>query len=225
MIIVFIRGILLYVFVLITIRIMGKGELAEMQPFELVVIIMISELAVLPMENLGAPFIHGLIAISSLLLMQVLISFITLKSETAREIICGKPSILINKGKIDQKELKRLRININDLLEQLRMKNFPSVKDVEFAIMETNGDMSIIPKADKMPVTVGDLNLKTSYEGLPVSVIIDGRIKYDNLREFNLTEDWLESQLKTKGIKSSEEVLFSFIDANKELFVQKKDKK
>lgn len=204
---------------------MGKSEIAEMQPFELVVLIMVAELTVLPMENLGAPLLHGFVAISSLLLMQVLISFITLKSDTARKIVCGKPSILINKGLINQKEMKRLRININDLLEQLRIKDYPSLNDVEYAILETNGDISVIPKADKMPVTVGDLNLKANYEGLPVSVIIDGRIKYDNLRESNLTEDWLESQLKVKGIKSHKEVLFSFIDENKELFVQRKDKK
>src|SRR6056297_2089962 len=140
MIIVFIRAILLYVFVLITIRIMGKGELAEMQPFELVIILMIAELAALPMEDLGTPLIDGFVAISTLLLLQLLISFITLKSEKARRFICGKPSILINKGKINEKEMKKLRININDLVEQLRAKDYPSVNDVEFAILETNGD-------------------------------------------------------------------------------------
>ncbi len=225
MIIVFLRGIILYLFVLITIRIMGKSEIAEMQPFELVVLIMIAELAVLPMEDLGAPLLHGFVAISSLLLMQVLISFITLKSDTARKIVCGKPSILIDKGNINYKEMKRLRININDLVEQLRIKNYPSIKDVEYAILETNGDLSVIPKADKMPVTVGDLNLKPAYEGLPVSIIIDGRIMYDNLSKLNLNEDWLESQLKAKGVRSQKEVLFSFVDENKELFIQRKDEK
>jgi len=224
MIIVFIRAILLYIFVLITIRVMGKGELAEMQPFELVIILMIAELAALPMEDLGTPLLDGFVAISTLLLLQLLISFINLKSERARRLICGKPSILINKGKINEKEMKKLRININDLVEQLRAKDYPSINDVEFAILETNGDLSVIPKTNKRPATVEDLNLNVSYEGLPTSIIIDGRIKYDNIKRLDLSEDWLKSQLKAKGIKNHKEVLFAFIDDSKEVYVQKKEK-
>ncbi|WP_202708978.1 DUF421 domain-containing protein [Sporosalibacterium faouarense] len=225
MIIVFIRAILLYIFVLITIRIMGKGELAEMQPFELVIILMIAELAALPMEDLGTPLLEGFVAIGTLLILQVLVSYLNLKSQTIRKIVCGKPSIIINKGKIDEKELKRLRISINDLVEQLRSKNYPSVQDVEFAILETNGDLSIIPKANKKTVTIEDLQIAPSYDGLPTSLIIDGNVLYDNLDELGLSEKWLMSQLKAQGLSSPKEVLFSFVDDKKELFTHKKDSK
>ncbi|EOC99603.1 protein of unknown function DUF421 [Caldisalinibacter kiritimatiensis] len=202
---------------------MGKGELAQMQPFEFVITIMMAELAVLPMEDLGAPLINGIVAISTLLILQILISYITLKSQRARKIICGKPSILVNKGKINEGELQRLRININDLMEQLRAKNYPVLQDVEFAILETNGDLSVIPKPNKQNVTIEDLQLQGSYDGLPTSLIIDGHIKYDNLSELNLTEEWLAKELKKHGIKDPKKVLFSYVDANKNVFVQKKN--
>lgn len=223
MIIVFVRAILLYALVLIAIRVMGKGELAEIQPFEFVIILMVAELASLPMEDLETPLLNGAVAIGTLLFIQIVISYLNMKSGRIRKIVCGKPSILINKGKINEKELRRLRINLNDLVEQVRAKDYPSIQDVEFAILETNGDLSIIPKEDKRTVTVGDLNLKTSYEGLPISLIIDGHIQYDNLKDVSLTEEWLISQLKTRGIKNSKEVLFSFVNDNRELFVQKRE--
>ena len=223
MIIVFIRAILLYTAVLVSLRLMGKGELAEMQPYELVITLMMAELAALPMENVGAPLINGIVAIITLLFVQVLISYITLKSEKARGIICGKPSILINKGKINEKELKKLRININDLMEQIRAKDYPSMGDVEFAILETSGELSVIPKEGKRPVALEDLNIKKDDEGLPRSLIIDGHVKDDNLKDLDLTRDWLDKKLKGHGIKNPNEVLFAFIDSNKKINIQKKD--
>lgn len=222
MIVIFIRAIVLYIVVLIAIRLMGKGELTEIQPFQLVVILMIAELASIPMEDLGIPLINGVVAISTLLVIQILISYINLKSERARKIICGKPSILISRGKINESELRRLRININDLLEHMRTKDYSSLQDVEFAILETSGDLSIIPKSTKKPATAEDVKAKTSKEEIPTSLIIDGHIKYDNLRELNLTEEWLSNQLEKHKVNNSKEVLFAYIDAKKEVFVQKK---
>jgi len=206
-------------------RLMGKGELSEMQPFELVITLMIAELGALPMENLGVPLLNGVVAISALLFLQIVISYINLKSERARGIICGKPSILIHKGQINEKELRRLRVNINDLMEQIRTKEYSGIGDVEFAILETNGDLSIIPKDNKRPVTMEDLNLDAHYEGLPVSVIIDGHINYDNLRELNLSKEWLNHQLEDYEVEDPNEVLFSYVDSDKKLFVQKRDKR
>lgn len=224
MITVLIRTIILYIFVLFSLRLMGKGELSEMQPFELVIMLMIAELAALPMGDVGLPLINGIIAIATLAFIQIVISFINLKSEKARAIICGKPSILVDKGRINEKELKDLRININDLMEQLRTKDCPSLGDVEFAILETNGDLSVIKKSNKMPLTPEDMNMSGKYEGLPVSLIIDGHINYDNLRKAGLHKNWLDSQLRDNGVKDVKEVLFSFVDANQKIFIQKKDK-
>ncbi|WP_099192027.1 DUF421 domain-containing protein [Tepidibacter mesophilus] len=222
MIIILVRTLILYMFVLISVRIMGKGELSEMQPFELVVTLMMAELAALPMEDTKLPLINGVIAIFTILFVQLTISFINLKSEKARGLICGKPSILINKGIINEKELKRLRINMNDLIEQLRIKDYPIIKDVEYAVLETSGDLSIIPKPNKRAATVEDINTTPVYEGLPTSLIIDGKINYGNLKYLSLDESWLKNILKQNNISTIEEVFFCSIDESNDVFVQKK---
>ncbi len=223
MIIILIRSLLLYVFALIGMRVMGKGEFSEMQPFEVVIILMIAELAALPMEDVGVPLVNGFVAISTLVFVQILISYINLKSQKARGLICGKPSVLINKGLINEKELKRLRININDLVEQLRIKEYPIIDDVDFAILETNGDLSVIPKPNKRPVTVEDIHKQPYYEGLPVSVIIDGYVNYDNLHKLNLTKSWLDHTLKEHEINDEKNVLFAYIDKNKQIYIHRKN--
>ncbi|QXM06656.1 DUF421 domain-containing protein [Crassaminicella indica] len=224
MVIILIRTVLLYIFVLFCIRLMGKGELSEMQPFELVILLMISELAALPMENTALPLLNGLTAIIALLFIQVVLSYINLKSEKARKIICGKPSILIDHGHINEKEMKRLRINMNDLIEQMRVKNYHNIADVEFAILETNGDLSIVPKAEKKTVTLEDMHIKPPDNDLPVTLIIDGHINEHNLSNIDCSKDWLISQIKAKGVKNPKDVLFCYIDANKNVYVYKKDK-
>ena len=154
MIIILIRTIVLYLFILLSLRIMGKTELSEMQPFQLVVLLLISELAAFSIGQTSLPLLNSIIAIIALMFIQIVLSLISMKSEKARGIICGKPSILINKGVIEEKELRRLRMNINDLLEKIRKKNFHYIADVEFAIIETNGDLRVIPKPEKQPATV-----------------------------------------------------------------------
>lgn len=223
MLIILIRTLFIYFFVVFAIRMMGKGELTELQPFELVIMLMIAELAALSMENTGASILNNIVAIITLLFAQILISYINMKSEWARGIICGKPSILVEKGKINIKELQRLRININDLVEQVREKDYVSLTDVEFAILETNGELSIIPKANKRPVTIEDLNIKATYESMPVSLIIDGHVNHYNLKIAQHDENWLLEQLKSRSIDNYEDVLFCFLDENRKLYVQKKD--
>lgn len=223
MLIILIRTLFIYIFVVFAIRMMGKGELTELQPFELVIMLMIAELAALSMENTGASILNNLIAIITLLFAQILISYINMKSEWARGIICGKPSVLVNEGKINIKELQRLRININDLVEQIREKEYVSLADVEFAILETNGELSIIPKANKRPVTVEDLNIQPTYENMPVSLIIDGHINHTNLKIAQRNENWLLEQLRVRNISDYKDVLFCFLDENQKLYVQKKD--
>ncbi len=223
MITIFIRTVFLFIFVVIAVRMMGKAELSELQPFELVVIIMISELASLPMEDSGMPFINGVIAIFTLVFLQILISLITLKSEKARAIICGKPTVLIQRGKIIEKELKRLRINMNDLVEQLRIKSYSNIDDVEFAILETNGDLSVIPKSDQRPMTPKDMGLATNPADLPVSIIIDGRVNYANLNKASLNFNWLYDQLKKNHIDNINSILYASVDQNKTLSIHKKE--
>ncbi|HHY05785.1 MAG TPA: DUF421 domain-containing protein, partial [Clostridia bacterium] len=133
-------------------RLMGKRQIGELQPFELVIAIMISELAAVPMADTEIPLLDGIIPILTLLLAQVSLAYLSLKNERARAVICGRPSILIEKGTIIESELRRLRINLNDLLEQLRVKNFTNIADIDYAILETNGQMSVIPKGTSRPL-------------------------------------------------------------------------
>ena len=210
---------------MIIIRAMGKRQVGEMQPYELVLAIMIADLAVVPMEDKEIPLINGIIPILTLLLLQVTISYMSLKNAKFRGIITGTPSVLIENGKIIESELAKLRYNLSDLLEQLRLKNFPNIADVEYAILETNGELSIIPKSQKRPITAEDLNIPTSYEGLTLPLIMDGQIVQNNLQKLNLDKIWLNTELNKFGINSTTEVLLASLDTKGELYIQKKSTK
>ena len=140
MIIVAIRAFILYGVLLISMRIMGKGDLGELQPFDLVVSLMLAELAVMPMEDLDAPLIHGFMATAVVMFLQCLISYITLKSNSARKVICGTPSVIYDHGRFNIKDMNKLRINMNDILGQMRLKGFYNFEAIDYLIMETNGE-------------------------------------------------------------------------------------
>ena len=220
MLVIFVRTLVLYTIVVIVMRMMGKRQIGQLQPYELAVAIMISELAAVPMQNTGIPLLAGIIPILTLLVAQILISFVSLKSTKARGIICGKPSILIENGKIQEANLRHEMYTLNDLLEQLRIKDTPNIADVEFAILETNGQLSIIPKSQKRPLNPDDLELTTPYEGLPLDIIIDGEINFKNLRKANLDENWLSKELAKKGVNSSKDIFFASLDNHGNLYCQ-----
>jgi uncharacterized membrane protein YcaP (DUF421 family) len=218
-----IRAGILYILVVIIVRIMGKHQIGQLQPYELVITILISELAAVPMQDTDIPLINGIIPILTLLLIQITLSLISLKSATARLIICGGPSILIENGKIQQSELTKLRYSINDLLEQLRLKNIPNISDVEYAILETSGKLSVIPKSQKRPVNPEDLKITTSYEGLPMPLIIDGVLQRKQLKKSHITEDWLQSEISKFGLSNWNQILLASLDTTGRLFIQPKD--
>lgn len=224
MLIIFFRAFILYFLIVLVMRMMGKRQIAQMQPFELVITILIAELAATPMENSAIPLISGVIPILTLLSIQVLVSFISLKSEIFREIVCGRPSILIDKGRIVQSEIRRLRINMNDLLEQLRSKDYPNLSDVEYAILETNGQLSILPKSDKRQVNVSDLNVKPEAEVLPVTLIVDGKLIEKNLNRTGYNKAWLLRQLREKNIDIIEDTFFAFLSTDGVFHGQRKER-
>lgn len=222
MLIALVRTLVLYSFVLIFIRIMGKRQIGQLQPFELVVTLMLSELASIPMENSGIPLINGIVPILTLVVAQIFLSYISLKSDRARAVICGTPSVLIENGKIVEPELQRLRYNLSDLLEQLRAKNVPNISDVEFAILETSGQLSVIPKSARRPMIPEDIHVQPEYEGIPYTVIMDGHIMHKNLKRMKLDIRRLAQELKKNGIESPEDVFFASIDSQGRLFFQRK---
>jgi len=222
---VLIRTIILYFLVLMTFRVMGKSELSEMSPFQLVIVFMIAELAAIPIESTSASLLNGIAAIIALMFLQTLISTITVKCEWFKNFVNGRPSILIEQGVINQKELRNLRITLNDLQEQLRIKDIYSFADVEFAIMESNGELSVIPKEGKRNVTVSDLGIKESEIHLPLVVISDGVVYERNLLKLNLHPGKLKEILQKNDLSSYKDVFLAFTDDNKKLHIYVSDEK
>ena len=224
MLITFIRAVILYIIVLIVMRLMGKREIGQLQPFELAISIMIADLASVPMTELGIPLTNGIIPILGLLVMYMIISFLNMKNINIRRVISGQPSLLIYRGKIDEKVLKKERITINELQERLRQNNVFSLADVEYAILETSGQVTIIPKPEKKNPTMEDLNLQSEYEGISYDLVIDGKIMHENLKSLGKDTIWLEKQLKNFDAKP-ENTLIATIDGKNSFFCQKKEKK
>ncbi|KAF1084260.1 hypothetical protein SPSYN_02664 [Sporotomaculum syntrophicum] len=224
MLLIIIRTLILYIAVVAVMRIMGKQEIGQLQPFELVVALMIADLAAIPMQDTGIPLLSGIIPIIVLMVAQVALSFISMKSMKARNVICGCPSVVVANGKLVESELRYLRYNINDLLEQLRVKNYPNLADVEFAILETNGQLSVIPKSQKRALQPDDLNINTTYEGIPITLITDGQLNEKNLRKVNLTREWLRTELLKFGVDDFRKVFFASLDTAGQLFYQLKTK-
>jgi len=224
MLIVFIRTIILYILVLAVMRFMGKREIGQLQPFELVISIMIADFASIPMSDVGVPIFNGIVPILSLLIMHLLISLANLKSINFRGVICGKPSILIYRGKIDEQKLKKERYTINELQERLRGKDVFNIGDVEYAILETSGEINVILKPEKRNPTLEDMNIKSEYDGISYDLVIDGVIQRENLSKINKDYKWLESQVSKFGFEP-EQALVVTIDASGKIFCQKKEGK
>lgn len=218
----FFRAIFLYIIVLIVMRLMGKREIGQLQPFELAIAIMIADLATIPMGDVGTPIIDGIIPILGLLFMHLIISFINLKSMKMRQLICGKPSILIYRGKIDENIMKKERFTINELQERLRANKINDIGDVEYAILETSGQISVIEKPEKRNPTLEDLNIQADYEGLSYDLVIDGIVMNDNLQILNKDYNWLRNQVKKFGFLP-EEALVVTINGKGDFFCQKKE--
>ncbi len=224
MLITFIRAIILYILVLLVMRLMGKREIGQLQPFELVISVMIADLASTPMADVGIPIFNGIVPILALLVMDLLISAINLRSINIRKIICGKPSILVYRGKIDEKNLKKEKLTINELQERLRGNNIFSMTDVEFAILETSGEITVIQKPEKRGIIPQDFNIVPEYEGLSYDLVIDGKIMNKNLKQLGKDINWLQKQISKQGVKSHD-ILLMTIDGKGEIFCQAKEKK
>ena len=211
------RTAVLYFVVIFCMRIMGKRQVGELQPSELVITILISELASIPMQDLNRPITSGVIAILTLVFLELVVSAITLKSQIFRKIFEGKSAIIIKNGEIDQKMMKKLRITIDDLLEGLRQAGNFSVDKVNYAIMETNGRISVQLKDDFDSVTKQDMNIKPKCEGISQVLIADGKIASDKVKCD------AEEQLKKRGLEKSQIFLMAKNDLG-EFYIVKKEK-
>ncbi|QEY34425.1 DUF421 domain-containing protein [Caproiciproducens galactitolivorans] len=218
----FIRTLLLYIVIIAAVRLMGKRQISELQTSELVVTLLISDIAAIPMQDTGQPLASGFIPIAVLVMCEIVISALMLKSTKFRRLICGRPLIVINDGKVNQKEMRRLRMSTEDLSEQLRQKNVFSIEDVAYAIIETNGKMSVIKKPDKEQPTAGMLGVALPDTGIETVVISDGVISDFSLQLCNKTRDWLDGVLRGKNIKA-EDVFIMTANRKGDFNIIKKD--
>ena len=225
MLILFIRTIILYTLVVTALRLMGKRQIGELQPSELVVAIMISDLATVPMSEVGVPLLYGIIPIFTLVISEIMISYISLRSEKVRILLSGRPQILVRNGKLCFKEMKKCRVNIDDLIEELRKAGYYSLSEVETVILETGGSITVIPAPGAMQATLDDLNIKKEATKLPFIYIADGKIRTNELERSGKSQKWLGSMLKKSGISSADEVFIMMEDSNQKIYLQKRKDK
>ena len=218
----FIRTLFLYTVVIVAVRLMGKRQISEMQTSELVVTLLISNLASIPMQDTGQPLVSGLIPIAALVMCEILFSVLMLKSSGFRKIICGRPIIVISDGQIQQKEMRRLRMTTEDLAEQLRQKDVFSFQDVAYAIVETNGKLSVIKKPDKEQPTAGMLAVALPDTGIETVVISDGVVSDFSLELCSKSPDWLKGVLQGQGLEP-EEIFLMTANTKGDFFIVKKE--
>lgn len=217
------RTVVLYLAVILGVRIMGKRQIGELQANELVVTILISELAAIPLQDMGRPVSNGLVAIFTLILLELLLSAVALKSSKARRAMSGTPTIVIKDGRIDQKALRSLRMTADDLMEALRQLNMFHVEDVDFAIVETNGKVSALLRPEKISATAQMVNAVSPPTGLPCVVVNDGTIQPRSLEFVSMTEADVHKQLKKKHLELKE-VFLMIADRTNDVIVVRKDR-
>lgn len=218
-----IRTIVLYAFIIFAIKMMGKRQISDLQTSELVITILISNIAAIPMQNTAQPLLTGIIPILVLICCEILASFLMLKNLKIRQLICGKPIIVINEGKLDQKAMEYLRLSTEDLSEQLRQLDVFSLDDVWFAIMETNGQMSVMKKSEKQPPDAMTLKLKVPDGELETVVVSDGIISESSLQRCDLSKEWLSEIFEKEKVKL-EEIFIMTAKKSKQYKIIKKEK-
>ncbi len=224
MFITFVRTIIMYIFVIAVIRLMGKRQIGELEPSELVVTIVISEVAAMPIQESSQPIASSVIAIALLLIMEVIISFAAYKNRFFRKILYGTPSVLFSKGKLNQKEMEKERFNVNDLMGIIRNNGAAGFDEVDFVIVETNGNVSVIMNSDNKTVTTGDLNIKAEPVELSYVVIEGGKVNEKNLKSIGFNRKWLDKQLVSNSVKDTKDIFCMSADKNGKVYIIKKEK-
>ncbi len=225
MVTVFFRTVILYLTVTIGLRVMGKRQIGELEPSELVVTILISELAAIPMQDIGIPLLVGIIPIATLIGMEFILTSAILKSVRFRVMMCGKPSMIIENGCIMQDQMHRNRFTIDELIEELRAKDITDISQVKYGILEPNGTLSIIPFSEFSSVKAGDMGLSLPEKGLPVIVINDGRVLQNNLQLRGYNRAWLDAELKSRKISSPGAVFLMTLDDSGGIYISEREKK
>lgn len=225
MLIVFIRTVIIFGILISVLRLMGKRHLGELEIGELVTTLMISEIATLPLENPSIPLLYAIVPLSTLMLFEVGISMILTKFPKLKNLISPRPSVIIRKGVLDQKELRRLRISMDEFLSALRQNNITDISNVNYAIMEQNAKITVVPKAEASPPNAKDMNITCRDSGIPHILIADGVTNEYNLKNSNKTHDWLASELKKRNCSEKEVFLLTVNDLDEVYLILKEETK
>jgi uncharacterized membrane protein YcaP (DUF421 family) len=214
------RSLIIYFIVLILLRIMGKRQIGEMQPFELVITLIIADLATIPMGETALPLLHGIIPLLTLSVLHYFLSFLSRKSNILRRAINGKPVIVIGPNGVDYKALKSLNMNFNDLQESIRTDGYFNLEEILYAIVQTNGSISILPRAPYAPLTAKDMKINKESASLPIIIFAEGKFQKENMGLAKLSEDFIKQHLKNIGFEQLKEVLLITINQSGKLYVQ-----
>lgn len=206
------RTVILYLLIIVGLRLLGKHQLGELEPSELVLALIIADLASVPMQDNGIPLLSGVIPIVVLLCLDLLLSAAATGSIKLRGLICGRPSIIIENGRLVQAELRKNRFTIDELMEELRCKGYTDLNTIEYAILETSGQLSVLPRAEEKPLTAAQFGLSPQEPGLPAVLISDGRLLEHNLKARGYEEGWLHKQLQAHGVKRVDQVFLLSVD-------------
>ena len=217
------RTIIIYICVLIVIRLMGKRQIGEMQPFEFVITLIIADLACVPMAELSVPLLHGLVPILIMLILHFLICVLARKFMFARYVLTGKPAIVVSPQGINYQELKALNMTLDDLMELARGCEVFSFTEIAYAIIETNGNLSVLKKTQNQNVVREDLNINSDPSSIPINIIMDGNLMKENLKIAQLNLEKVDLCLKKAKINKIKDVLILTVDDNDEVFIQAKD--
>lgn len=225
MVIAVARSIILYLVIVIGIRLLGKHQVSELEPAEFVLALIIADVASVPMQDFGIPLLMGVIPIVTLLCLSMILSILSMKSLKLRALLTGVPSILIKDGKLDQKEMRRNRMTLDEVLEELRLQGYTELSSIKYAVLETNGQLSLLPYADQKPPTARQLDIPTPDFDLPLVLINDGRLISANLRRRGLDETWLNKRLTEHKVHSVRDVFLLTVDEENQIYFVRKELK
>ena len=214
-----VRTIILYVLIIAGVRLMGKRQVGELEPSELVLSLIIADLASVPMQDYGIPLLTGVVPILTLLCVTMILSVLTMKFVGFRAVLCGRPSVVVRNGTLDQREMARNRLTVDELLEELRCQGYTDLSMVKYAILETNGKLSVLPYANQKPPTARQMKVATEEGGLPLVIISDGRLLEHNLKALGHDRPWLERQLAGRDCKGVEDVFLMLVDERDSVYL------
>lgn len=221
----FIRAIIIYIFIIIAVRLMGKRQVGELKPHELVITILLSAVAVIPLEDNSMPLANCLVPILLFISMEIIVSVISMKSLWFRNLIQGRPIFIIRNGKLDQKKLKEMRFTIDDVVDALRQKDIFDLSEIEDAIIETNGTITVLPKAQYKPLTPNDVELPVKEKGIPITIVMDGKPVNEYFNEYKIKDNEIELVLQNVDM-NIEKIMLLTVDGNGNTFlIEKKTNK